>query len=93
MTLPMIHPDLPLDDAAPPGDALCARALVQRVRWGTGLSQDAFARTFRIDPDALCEMEAGRSRPDLALRAYLKVIEHAPTAVLEALGDEDGWMA
>ncbi|MBX3480206.1 MAG: hypothetical protein KF842_07390 [Caulobacter sp.] len=81
----MLHPDLPIDAAAPPRDSLCARALVQRVRWGTGLSQDAFARTFGLDVEALCEIEAGRALPDTALLAYLRVIEWRPEAVLDAL--------
>lgn len=85
MSLPQIHPDIPLDAAASPPDSVCARALVQRVRWGTGLSQDAFARTFSLDPDRLGEVESGRTAPDAALLAYLRVIEWSPSAVLDAL--------
>jgi hypothetical protein len=81
----MIHPDLPIDPEAPPGDSFCARALVQRVRWGAGLSQDAFAATFCLDADHLCEVEAGRAIPDAAMLAYLRVIEWSPEAVLDAL--------
>lgn len=79
------HPDLPADPSAAAADALCARAVIQRVRWGTGLSQSDFARTFGIDPDTLEAMEAGRERPDSALLSYLTVIEWAPEAVLDAL--------
>jgi DNA-binding transcriptional regulator YiaG len=85
MGLPLIHPDLPIDAAARPEGSLCARALVQRVRWGTGLTQEAFARTFRLDVEALTEIEAGRALPDATLLAYLQVIEWRPEAVLDAL--------
>ncbi len=85
MTLPHLHPDLPLDESAPPSDATCARAVVQRVRWATGLSQDRFAQRFEIDAAALEALEAGRTLPDSAMLAYLKVIERAPETVLEAL--------
>ena len=89
MGLPLIHPDLPIDATASPEGAFCARATVQRVRWGTGLTQEAFARTFRLDADSLCEIEAGRALPDAALLAYLQVIEWRPEAVLDALDQEN----
>lgn len=85
MSLPHPRPDLPADDAASPDETVCARAEVQRVRWLTGLSQDAFARSFGVDPDALREVEAGRARPNAAFRAYLKVIARNPAAVIRAL--------
>ncbi len=88
MHMAPIHPDRPIDESARPEGSFCARALVQRVRWGTGLTQDAFARTFRLDADALCEVEAGRMLPDAALLAYLQVIEWRPEAVLDALDQE-----
>lgn len=79
------RPDLPADDAAAPTETVCARAEVQRVRWLTGLSQDAFARSFAIDPDALRDVEAGRARPNAAFRAYLKVIARDPRGVMGAV--------
>lgn len=85
MSLPQPRPDLPADDAASPAEAVCARAEVQRVRWLTGLSQDAFARSFAIDPDALRDVEAGRARPNAAFRAYLKVIARDPVSVRQAV--------
>jgi putative transcriptional regulator len=66
-------------------DAIPTRALVQRVRWHTGLSQAAFALTFGIDPEHLREVEGGEADPDPALAAYLKVIDQAPELVLQAL--------
>lgn len=85
MSLLSPRPDLPVDDAASPSQAVCARAEVQRVRWLTGLSQDAFARSFAIDPDALRDVEAGRARPNAAFRAYLKVIARDPGGVSRAV--------
>jgi DNA-binding transcriptional regulator YiaG len=85
MSLPHTRPDVPADDAASPAQAVCARAEVQRVRWVTGLSQDAFARSFAIDPDALRDVEAGRARPNAAFRAYLKVIARDPGGVSRAV--------
>ena len=85
MSLLSPRPDLPVDDAASPEQAVCARAEVQRVRWLTGLSQDAFARSFAIDPDALRDVEAGRARPNAAFRAYLKVIARDPGGVSRAV--------
>jgi putative transcriptional regulator len=85
MSLPQPRPDLPADDAASPSETVCARAEVQRVRWLTGLSQDAFARSFAIDPDALRDVEAGRARPNAAFRAYLKVIARDPGGVSRAV--------
>ena len=84
MSLPHTRSDLPVDDAASPSQAVCARAEVQRVRWLTGLSQDAFARTFSLDPDALREVEAGRARPNATFRAFLKVIARDPGAARRA---------
>ena len=74
MNLPQPRPDHPVDDAASPSQTLSARAEVQRVRWLTGLSQAAFARTFAIDPEALRDVEAGRVRPDAMLKARLRTI-------------------
>lgn len=84
MSLPQPRPDLPVDDAASPSQAVCARAEVQRVRWLTGLSQNAFARTFAIDAEALRDVEAGRTRPDATLKAYLRTIARDPGAARRA---------
>ena len=82
----MIRPaDPAIDEAAAPSRARSARALVQAVRWRTGLSQADFARAFHIDRTLLEELEHGDARPDAALTAYLRVIDHAPDVVREAL--------
>lgn len=82
----MIRPaDPAIDEAANPARSRSARALVQAVRWRTGLSQADFARVFHIDRSLLEDLERGDARPDTALTAYLRVIDHAPEVVREAL--------
>ncbi len=82
----MIRPaDPAIDEAAAPSRSRSARALVQAVRWRTGLSQAEFARAFHIDRTLLEDLEHGDARPDAALTAYLRVIDHAPDTVREAL--------
>jgi len=78
--------DPAIDEAAAPAQAYSARALVRAVRWRSGLSAAQFARAFHIDPDLLEALEHGGARPDAALTAYLRVIDHAPEVVREALG-------
>lgn len=78
--------DPAIDEAAAPSRARSARALVQAVRWRTGLSQADFAQVFRIDLTLLEDLEHGDARPDSALTAYLRVIDHAPDVVRAALG-------
>ncbi|MEJ2817527.1 MULTISPECIES: hypothetical protein [unclassified Caulobacter] len=85
MTRSQITADVAVDDQADPGHARSARALVQGVRWRSGLSQGEFARAFCIPLDLLAALELGQSRPDEALTAYLRVIDHAPDTVREAL--------
>jgi len=74
MSLPTLRPDLSFDENAAPSEAVCARAVVQRARWVTGLSQAAFAERYAIDPEALHEVECGRQRPDPSLLARLRMI-------------------
>jgi putative transcriptional regulator len=85
MTRSQITADMAVDDQADPGHVRSARALVQGVRWRSGLSQDEFARAFCIPPELLAALELGQTRPDRALTAYLRVIDHAPEMVREAL--------
>ncbi len=85
MTRPAHAADPAVDEMAAPAQAYSARALVRAVRWRSGLSQDAFARAFHIDADLLADLEHGEARPDAALTAYLRVIDHAPDVVRDAL--------
>lgn len=58
---------------------------VVAIRKRLGLSQDDFAARFGFKLDALQNWEQGRRRPDLAARAFLRVIEREPAAVRRAL--------
>lgn len=58
---------------------------VRAIRAGLGLSQAAFAAAFGLSVRTLQEWERGRASPDVATRAYLRVIERRPDAVKEAL--------
>ncbi|MBU4435083.1 MAG: helix-turn-helix domain-containing protein [Alphaproteobacteria bacterium] len=77
--------DPAIDEAAAPAQTYSARALVRAVRWRSGLSGPQFARAFHIDLDLLSALEQGDTRPDAALTAYLRVIDHAPDVVRDAL--------
>ncbi len=54
---------------------------VKRLRWRLGLTQPEFADRFEIPIRTLQEWEQGRSEPDTATRAYLKVIDADPNRV------------
>src|SRR5258708_36688489 len=58
---------------------------VSAIRGKLGLSQNEFARRFRINPRALQDWEQGSRKPESAVRAYLTVIEQNPAAVEKAL--------
>lgn len=58
---------------------------VAAIRRRLGLSQSDFAARFGFRLDALQNWEQGRRRPDGAARAFLRVIEREPDAVLRAL--------
>ncbi len=58
---------------------------VRRIRTNLGMTQAQFAREFGFSVDTLRHWEQGRRMPDGAARAYLKVIDHAPKAVVKAL--------
>jgi len=58
---------------------------VKIIRRALGLSQEEFASRFHIPIGTLRDWEQGRKDPDMAARAYLRVIGHNPAAVTEAL--------
>jgi putative transcriptional regulator len=60
---------------------------VLAIRTRLGLSQGEFATRFGFKLDALQNWEQGRRRPDAAARAFLRVIDREPEAVLRALAD------
>jgi putative transcriptional regulator len=65
---------------------LHSAGVVRQARRRSGLSQVAFARTYRINVARLRDLEQGRTEADSALLAYLTVIERDPDAVRRALG-------
>ena len=58
---------------------------VRAIREGLGLSQNAFARTYRIPLATLKGWEQGRRQPDATASAYLSVIAQLPGEAREAL--------
>lgn len=58
----------------------------QAIRQRMGLTQRAFSRQCQIALGTLRDGEQGVRRPDSAAKAYLRVIQANPDAVLEALG-------
>jgi antitoxin HicB len=58
---------------------------VKQIRARTRLSQAEFARRFGFNVRTVQDWELGRSKPDVAVRAYLTVIAKNPDAVEEAL--------
>jgi len=58
---------------------------VKVMRRALGLTQEEFAARFHIPLGTLRDWEQGKSAPDQATRAYLKVIARYPKAVTEAL--------
>lgn len=55
------------------------------TREKSGLSQSQFAKRYRINLARLRDVEQGRTMPDSAFLAYVRVINHEPEAVDRAL--------
>jgi len=66
-------------------ERVAAARAVQRARAATGLSQSAFAARFRINAARLKDWEQGRTMPDSAALAYLRVIEREQKVVERVL--------
>jgi putative transcriptional regulator len=60
---------------------------VKKLRERLGLTQEAFASTFRIPVGTLRDWEQRRKLPDAPARAYLSVIAKNPQAVVDLLGE------
>lgn len=58
---------------------------VRAIRTGLKMSQDVFARHFGFSAARVRDWEQGRSCPDQAVRAYLRVIAEAPDVVERVL--------
>ena len=61
------------------------RVDVRAVRERSGLSQAQFAGRYALNPRTVQDWEQGRAEPDVAVRAYLTVIDRNPRAVQRAL--------
>ena len=60
---------------------------VAAIRAKTGLSQNHFAKAFRISAHTLRNWEQGRRVPEGPARALLLAIDRDPEGVMRALGD------
>ena len=58
---------------------------LRRVRRRLNLTQEQFAEQFQIPLGTLRDWEQGLKTPDSAARVLLRVIEHNPQAVIDAL--------
>jgi putative transcriptional regulator len=58
---------------------------VKSIRVKVGMSQAEFANAFCLNRRTLQQWEQGKASPDLAVRAYLTVIERNPEVVKAAL--------
>lgn len=58
---------------------------VKVIRQALRLSQEEFSERYRIPIGTLRDWEQGRSEPDQAARAYLRVIAMEPEVVRRAL--------
>jgi putative transcriptional regulator len=61
---------------------------VKAIRKSLRMSQDTFARTYRIPVATLKGWEQGRRQPDATVSAYLRVIERYPKEVEQTLAGE-----
>jgi putative transcriptional regulator len=62
-----------------------AKIDVKALRTELGMTQETFALRFGLTLASVRDWEQGRSAPDAAARAYLKVIQNEPKAVERAL--------
>jgi putative transcriptional regulator len=58
---------------------------VRAIRWQLRMSQQEFARVYRIPLATLKNWEQGRRQPDAPAAAYLQVIAKCPREAQEAL--------
>jgi putative transcriptional regulator len=60
---------------------------VRQMRRALRLTQEEFSERFRIPLGTLRDWEQGKSEPDQAAKAYLRVIARIPDAVQAALAE------
>ena len=58
---------------------------VKSIRKELHMTQASFSANFGFSLDTVKHWEGGRRTPEIPARAYLTVIQHNPSAVLEAL--------
>jgi len=58
---------------------------IKALRARLGMTQEQFARTYRLPLGTVRDWEQGRTRPDAPALALLAVIEREPEAVRRAL--------
>jgi putative transcriptional regulator len=75
--------DAPLSDGELRGMKRTPQAKV--IRRALKLSQEEFAATYHIAIGTLRDWEQNRSEPDMAAKAYLKVIAREPDITRKAL--------
>lgn len=90
MTEEELHQNALLDPDNPPltDDQLARMRRVpnpQEIRQQLGLTQREFSKQYQIALGTLRDWEQGARRPDSAAKAYLRVIQENPGAVLKAL--------
>lgn len=59
--------------------------IAKRIRAKLHLTQEQFAGSFNLPLGTVRDWELGRREPDTAAKNFLRVIEHNPNAVIEAL--------
>ena len=62
-----------------------AARMVRQTRHASGLTREAFASRYRLEPEKLSDWEQGRAMPDPLALSYLRVIAREPEAVNRAL--------
>jgi putative transcriptional regulator len=60
---------------------------VKKLRERLAMTQETFAKSYRVPVGTLRDWEQGRKFPDAPARAYLAVIARDPVAVLNLLGE------
>lgn len=63
-----------------------AKVDVKAIRQAQGLTQGEFARAYGFSLAAVRDWEQERRTPEASARVLLKVIQHRPDAVREAMG-------
>jgi putative transcriptional regulator len=72
-------------EAAGPGSPVDVRA----IRKASGLTQQAFAKTYGFTVGALRDWEQGRKQPERTTRVLLRMISEAPDAVARVVSDSE----